>query len=301
MTINAASDARRESARGNGVAHAGQFGHQAHSAPAGFADPAAELEARQSELAGRLDAAMVHAQGPGFRSLRGIVETGEDGTPRLRVTETSSLSRWGNLESNDASIPDRLGVDDFEGAIGQLYADRVSVHGGGDEPVFELRRDAAGHVTAAWEGDTNPDAYDEDELHDAEFHLQTLVLDEGAARARDDDDMDPDDQEVFADSTTDSLSDSAKVTLDEEFGAFRAKAQPLLREAEAKYGYDLSDAAGDWYMGQLGDGFVGGQRLGTDDRAREIALRLDILRRELEPTLGDKSLVLGDDGDLHLE
>lgn len=32
------SDARRESARGNGVAHAGQFGRQTHTAPGAFAD-----------------------------------------------------------------------------------------------------------------------------------------------------------------------------------------------------------------------------------------------------------------------
>ena len=35
------SDARREAARGNGVAHAGQFGHQAHTAPGAFVDDAA--------------------------------------------------------------------------------------------------------------------------------------------------------------------------------------------------------------------------------------------------------------------
>ncbi|WP_267238559.1 hypothetical protein [Pseudoclavibacter sp. VKM Ac-2867] len=39
MTTRAIADARRESARGNGVAHAGQLGHQAHNAPADFTDP----------------------------------------------------------------------------------------------------------------------------------------------------------------------------------------------------------------------------------------------------------------------
>ncbi|MBF4549344.1 hypothetical protein [Pseudoclavibacter sp. VKM Ac-2888] len=194
MTIHAATDARRESARGNGVAHAGQFGHQAHNAPADFADPAAELESRQDEIAGRLDEAMTSAHGPTFQSLRGIVETGEDGAPRLRVTETTVATRWYSPAIADASIPERLGLDNFEGEIGQLYADRVSALGGTtDEPVFEFRRDDTGAVTASWDEDHSQDSYDEDELHDAEFHVQELLIDDGVAHARDEGDMDPND------------------------------------------------------------------------------------------------------------
>lgn len=303
MTIHAATDARRESARGNGVAHAGQFGHQSHSAPAGFDDTAAELENRQEEIADRLDSAMTHLQGPGFRSLRGVVETGDDGVSRLRVTEISSLSRWGSLESNDASIRDRIGVDDFEGEIGQLYADRSNLggHNAADEPVFELRRDDDGHVSVAWEDDRSQDSYDEDELHDAEFNLQAIIIDDGVAHARDELDEDDPELEIFEDSTVDTLSDSAKEKIAEEWDTFRDRAQPLLREAEGKYNYDLGDAAGDWYLGQIGDGFVGRQRIGTDARAREIALRLDHLRRDLSPSLGDRSLALSDDGEFILE
>ncbi|PPG02687.1 hypothetical protein C5E06_09545 [Pseudoclavibacter sp. RFBI5] len=38
------ADTRREQARGNGVAHAGQFGHQAHTAPGAFTDSIEPLE-----------------------------------------------------------------------------------------------------------------------------------------------------------------------------------------------------------------------------------------------------------------
>ena len=211
MTIQAATDARRESARGNGVAHAGQFGHQAHSAPAGFDDPAVEFEYRQDEIAGRLDEAMTSAHGPTFQSLRGIVETGEDGAPRLRVTETTVTTRWNSPAIADASIPERLGIDDFEGEIGQLYVDRASVLGGTtDEPVFEFRHDETGAVTASWDEDRSQDAYDEDELHDAEFHVQELLIDAGVAHARDDVDMDSDDFAIYEDSTVDTLSDARR-------------------------------------------------------------------------------------------
>lgn len=303
MTINSTADARRESARGNGVAHAGQFGHQAHSAPAGFDDAAAELENRQEEIADRLDSAMTSAHGPTFQSLRGVVETGEDGTPRLRVTETTIATHLYSPASADASIPDRLGLDDFEGEIGQLYSDRSSLggHNAPDEPVFEFRRDDDGHVSVAWEEDRSQDSYNDDELHDAEFHLQTLLIDDGVAHARDDLDEDDPSWEIYEDSTVDTLSDTAKIKIAEEWQAFREKAQPLLREAEAKYNYDLGDAAGDWYLGQIGDGFAGGQRIGTDARAREIAIRLDHLSHELHPTIGELSLVVNDEDEFILE
>ncbi|MBF4459419.1 hypothetical protein [Pseudoclavibacter sp. VKM Ac-2867] len=222
--------------------------------------------------------------------MRGIVETGEGGAPRFRVGETSSLSRWGSLVSNNASDSERVCVDDFEDELGQPYADRVG-HRGADEPVFELRRNETCAFAASWEEDASQDVCVEDELHDAEIHLQELVVDDGVADARDDVDRGLDDFAIYEDSTVGRLSDSAKETIAEEWGSFRGK-EPLLRESEAKYNYDLGDVAGDWYLGQLGDGFVGRHRVGTDARAREIAVRLDHLSHEAHPTIGELVLMV---------
>lgn len=108
------SDAQREQSRGNGVAHAGQFGHQAHTPPADF-DPGAPP-------------AGVHAYPLSSELLDGEVTVSDDGEDQECVCGNAAVGDgyWLDADPDGKIDPDRQqSTDDADHAVcpkcGRVY------------------------------------------------------------------------------------------------------------------------------------------------------------------------------------